>query len=151
MNVITSSGSQQVFAASGLLDFSGNNLHTTFSALNGAQATEFDDAWIGGQMFGGNGFDLLYDLNYFEFFEDMFMVDANVPFAFESVIRTRAINNEGPFELFATSDFFNTASLDLSSNTAGVTVQQISTAVPEPSIFGLMLVGCGGLLVRRRR
>lgn len=150
MNVITASGSTQVFAASGVLDFSGGNLHTTFNALNGAAATEFNDAWDGGQMFGGNGFDLLYDLDYFEFFEDMFMVDANVPFAFESVIRTRAINGVGPNELFATSDFFNTASLDLTSNTAGVTLQQISTAVPEPSTISLILVGCAGMLIRRR-
>lgn len=151
MNVITPNGSTTIFSASGLLDFSGNNLHTTFNALNGASSAEFEDAWSGGQMMGGNGFDLLFDLDYFEFFEDMFMVDPNTPFAFESIIRTRAINNDGPFELFATADFFNTASLDLSTNDTGVTLQQISTAaVPEPSSALFAMLCTSACLLRRR-
>lgn len=147
LSYITPTSSTVVFAAGGNLSLQTETLTTSFSALDGSADTEWVDSWENDPLFL-NGFDFKYDLDYFEFFEDLFDVATNEDFAFESKITVTADNDIGPFEIFATSDFFNTGDTDLTVNTPGATLLSLNP-VPEPS--ALTLLALGGVAVMRRR
>jgi hypothetical protein len=156
LNVITTAGTTNVFSAGGTLKLNalGNpnnqNLATQFSTIAGDPATEWENSWAARNI-TLNGFDFLYELDYFETFDDLFTVQNNTTWAFESIITVTAENQVGPFEIFATSDFFNTASAELSTDTPGAMLSGLNP-VPEPGSAGLLgALLAPGLALRGRR
>lgn len=152
MNYVTDAGATSVFAAGGTLKLnaagnpSNQNLTTTFNTLDGAPATEWENSWTQQSIYI-NGVDVFFELDYVETFDDLFMVDNNELWAFESVISVTADNQVGVFEIFATSDFFNSGDVDLSVDTPGVTLVGLNP-IPEPATG--LLVAAALLLGRRR-
>jgi hypothetical protein len=75
------------------------------------------------------------------------------PFAVKLELTTQALSF--PLELYAGADFSNTGSIDLSTDTPGVTIQLVGgapSAVPEPSallLFGIGLVGLLRMTLKR--
>ncbi len=141
-----------LFEASGKLEGGGVGLSTSFSTANGWPSGAWDAAWTDTTSTltstATNQSDRMYDLNYFETVDDILYVSPNTPFFIEyriSVIAT----TPGPYEIFATSDFSDTAEFGFTSNTAGVTVVELFGTVPEPaSLLGL---GVGALIAMRTR
>ncbi|MCP5269708.1 MAG: hypothetical protein H6932_00570 [Burkholderiaceae bacterium] len=135
MAVWTAGGRSVVFAGEGTLNSSG--------------ALSATGEWIGEFTLGSNasGSVRFAELDYTEFFADAFVVNVNVPFAWEVILTTQAAV-PGPFELHAIADFFNTGSTDLSVDTQGVMLTQIGV-VPETPVWLAMLLGLP-LVLRRR-
>jgi len=87
-----------------------------------------------------------YEVNYSEFFPAAFTVPTNDPFGWEIVLGTEGYA-VGPYEMFATVDFLNSGSFELSTSTPGVTFSRI----PEPSTLILLGAGLAGLAGLRRK
>jgi hypothetical protein len=126
LNVITTGGSSNVFSADAML-----------SAAGGLVAS---GPWAGSfVMQPGSPAVSVVTVNYAEFFDDAFTVNVGEVFAWEVLLSTAA-TVDGPFELHAVADFFNTGAGDLSVNTPGITLAPV-TAVPEPSTWASLLAG----------
>lgn len=116
------------------------------AALDGSTGLTASAGWAGSVTSGINTFGNVRQatIDYTEFFEDAFVVNIGEVFAWDVMLDTSAFAT-GPFELWAISDFFNTGGFDLSVNTAGITLIQVSGGspppVPEPGMLLLLLIG----------
>lgn len=135
LNVITSSGVVNVFAADARLSDPGGLVASSVWASS--FAVEFASPNIN-----------VVSVRYSEFFEDAFTVNVGETFAWEVLLSTEAFV-EGPYEIHAVADFLNTGSGGLSVNTPGASLVQIS-AVPEPSVWASMMLGMLLLIGRLR-
>lgn len=130
----------------------GTGLTTDFYAINGWSDSEWTSAWadtsgtITSPVRGSQ--DKMHDLNYLEVVDDLIYVTPNMPFSITYELRVRA-HTPGPYEIFATSDFSDTATFGLSTNDAGAQMVELFGAVPEPSTIAVL--GIGALAILRRR
>lgn len=129
-------------ANGGLYDL---NLSAQLDSAGGLTA---DSGWSGDFEFGSSqsGNVNQATLNYNQFFNDAFVVNIGEAFSWEVVLNTNAYA-EGPFELWAIADFFNTGGFALSVNTPGITLAQ----VPVPLPLSLPLFGAGLLMMVYKR
>ncbi len=134
LNAATASGSIYGFSATASLD-----------SILGLDASA---NWAGDFTNGSNSSVFQSTVNYSVFIDDAFMVPVNETFSWEVLMSTSAYA-VGPFELWAIADFFNTASADLSVDTAGVTLSQVP--VPLPPALILLAPALGLLAGRYRR
>ncbi len=145
--------SEQVFNGEGLLS------RTTFSQTS--SGADWASAWTNVPLVE-NGIDYLWELDYAEMFTGAFFAQVGETFAFEVLLKTDARNENGAYEIYALSDFYNTAAFDLLPGTTditlipgagGSTLPPPTSDVPEPG--SLVLLGAGASLllmgVRRRR
>ena len=87
-------------------------------------------------------FSCAYDVNMATIFEDVAFVGFGETFAVEFELATAAFTFAG-FEADALSDFFNTGSIMVATDTSGITFQ----TVPEPTSFFLLAMATGVLAI----
>jgi hypothetical protein len=150
INLITAENTINLLQASGRVDlFNGAGFSGYFSSLDDGSSFPWFGSFVPAGPYG-----LLYQVDYSEAFEDLFVVNNNETFAFETILTTTADNQWGPFEVFATSDFFNTGDVQLSVDTPGAALVN-HNPIPEPSaatctLIGTMLISAM-VLSRRQR
>lgn len=145
-------GLQQLLYLEGDLNHVGG-LSTGFSSVGSFSATNWNSSWSDttSNLTSGNGHDRMFDVNYSEVFTDMVTIPLNETFGTLFTLEVIAENNEGPFEIFATSDFNNTGQLNMRSNNPNVDLQMVNLAVPEPGSVIAIGLGLAVLAMRRRR
>jgi hypothetical protein len=136
MNLITATEVVSVFDASGRVDLSANeSFRTLYFSLNNASSAVWNSAF---NLVSANR-SLYSVVDYTESLNNLFIVNNNERFAFEVVLTTTADNQQGPIEIFATSDFYDTGEVMLSVDSPNITLISHNPA-PEPGSISLILV-----------
>jgi hypothetical protein len=133
INLITNEGTVNVLDASGSVNVANPGFDGNFVPINDGGSSTFFGSFTPG-LFGNS-----YLIDYFEAFADMFPVNNNEVFAIETILTTTADNQWGPFEVFATSDFYDTGQVILSVNDRGSRLVS-HNPIPEPNSYPLLIV-----------
>src|SRR3990172_1453276 len=101
INLITAEGTTNLLEASGRVDLqAGGGLEGYFLAIDDGSSAPWFSSFVPGPA------GVSYLVDYVESFSDLIAVNNNEVFAIETILTTTADNQWGPFEVFATSDFF---------------------------------------------
>lgn len=151
VEVFSSLGNVTIFEATGSLNFA-SGFSSTFLTSNGWSNSLWNSSWANNSatLTSTNGVDRLYEVNYLENINDIVVVPTGEVFEVRYTLVTKALNLEGPFELFATSDFSHTSDVTLTSNTPGVDLREVNLVVPEPASMVALALGLAAVLRRRR-
>lgn len=151
MTLETNSGSTVLFSASATNNLQ-NGFSQTFMTADGSSDANWLASWTdtSSTLDSKNGKDFMWDLNYVEVFNNLVHIPINEVFATRVTMTVEAINNEGPFELFATTDFSHTGGVNLQTNNSDIHLEMVNL-VPEPGTLVALMAACSAAAFRRRR
>ncbi|MBL8087237.1 MAG: hypothetical protein JNM85_04100 [Chthonomonas sp.] len=152
MTLESSMGVTSLFLADGNLNLK-NGLTTSLTTNNGWSAAGWNSSWTNstGTMTSTNGHDFLWDQHYVENIQDIVEVPTGEVIGLDYKMTVTAQNDQGPFEIFSTSDYSHTADLDLRTHRAGYSIREVNLAVPEPDTNLTLGLGCLAITTYRRR